>query len=407
MMKYLLIGISLTLLVACSFSQEEMIDQEIEDISLLSKFEIGEATLEQKLAYKRHHLTKLAKWLGSKKEIISSMEKVSVFETPKPYLIEDLLDQKRANARVSEDAEQYDELLSSLDAFKGVEGEVWNPTVFMIEPEPDERGTKGGQLYVAVEDADENGEKFTGYELINNGLEVQMVPLTTEMTPDLVSNASLMVIELDYCGNTTGEQNALDEFVDCDQSGGGNTGGGNTGGGSIVSQNLVLNKIKIKDLKEAWPGRSEISLKIYKVPAAALESPVDGSGIDEFCGDHIYASDNCNRYRGRRYMRLKRRDRNKEFEVDWLLKDENNNSLDMLFYVIFEADGWPTALKTKEFTIPALPNLSPKIRFRSHQEEYDFNIISQSTAGASANGIPYGNTLTINNSAIEYNFALK
>lgn len=213
-MKYLLIGITLTIFAACSFDQEETMEtQEITGSSLLSKIDLQEASIEEKLAYKRHHLTILAKWLGGNGELVESMEKVSVFDEPSPYLIEDLLDQQRANGRLSEDPEVLEEVISSLDAFKGIEGEVWYPTVFVMEGVQDDRGTKGDQTFVAVEDADENGEKFSGYELIDDGRDVQLVPLNTELTPEFVSNASLMVIELDFCGNSSIGQNAFDEIV--------------------------------------------------------------------------------------------------------------------------------------------------------------------------------------------------
>lgn len=94
--------------------------------------------------------------------------------------------------------------------------------------------------------------------------------------------------------------------------------------------------------------------------------------------------------------------------MDWLLKDENNiNSSDMLFYVIFEADGWPAVRQTREFDIPALPNLKPKIRYRSWEAFYDARIVSQGIADANFYGIPYANSLNIDNDYITYNLKLK
>ena len=424
-MKYLSIGIVLTLLAACSFNQQDTLEvQAIEVGALLSKSEIQNAPIEQQLAYKRHHLKNLAQWLGSRPEVLANLEKVSAFAEPRPYLFEDLLEQQHANGRVSDGSEEYEMLSSSLDAFKGVDGEVYYPSVFMIEGDgyadevvkedefidedqvvKEDPLIKSDRLYVAIEDADEKGEKFTAYELIDDGIEEKLIPLKIELTPEFISNDRLMVVELDFCGNTVMdvERNAIDEIVGCGQNAGDPTSGGSTGG-SNFNDDLVLNKIKIKDLKESWPGRSEISLKIYKLPAQAL---VDGTGLSEYCGESIYASDNCTNFRGRRYMRLKRRQKNRVFEVDWLLKNESNNSPDILFYVIFEADGWPVDLQTKEFSIPGAPFVNPKIRFRSWQEEYDYRIVSQSSSQASTYGIPYANTLTIDNSDITYSLKLR
>jgi len=106
-------------------------------------------------------------------------------------------------------------------------------------------------------------------------------------------------------------------------------------------------------------------------------------------------------------MRLKRSDKNKQFYVDWLMKDEGNSpySNDITFYVIFEADPWPASQQTTNFE--DISGITPRISFRSNQPYYDKRMTATNNSTILQYGIMDASYNNINNSDIEYNFEIK
>lgn len=376
------------------------------ELSILSKDEIGTASIEDKLRYKRHHLKVLTSFVLKQRVVMDHLMKSNEIQHSdglQIFLVEKLVDDIIKSGQIKISNNELNKIENSLDAFKGLEGESWYPIIYLRNNSFSEfkNDNEESRTFVAIEDADESGEFFTAYELLDSdGGEQELLILDDNLTPEFVGTDDLIVIELTDCDDT------IHQYQPCSVVGDDTYNDGISSGGSS-SQNLVLEKIKIKDLKEGWPGRSEISLKIYKLPEDALIPPVDGEGIPEYCGDFVHASDDCTNYQGRRYMVLRRSNVNREFEVNWIMKDEGNdyNSDDIIFYVIFEADSWPAVRQTATFD--EIPNITTRISFRSWQGYYDRQMASQSTSVANNYGIPYANALIIDNSDIKYNFTLK
>ena len=402
MMKKL-IKLSLVLLMSLmiSCSNEDSLNElpvDSLDLSILSKDEIETASLTDKSNYKRYHLKVLATFITKEKKLVNEIIKsknIPISDEHQEFFIENLVNEMLSFEHIKITDEKLKVIEKSLNAFKDLDGENWYPKIFFRNEFSSESKTNSmvDRTFVAIEDLNENGEYFSPYELLDNDSgEEELFLLNDGLTPEYVGSNSLMVVELGLpCGD-----GGIDQIQRC------SGGGGGPGGGS--SLNMVLEKIRIKDLKELWPGRSEISLKIYKLPSGVLTPP---AGLLDLCGDFVYASDDCDNFEGRRYMRLKRSDKNKQFYVDWLMKDEGNSpySNDITFYVIFEADPWPTSPQTTNFE--DISGITPRISFRSNQPYYDKRMTGTNNSTILQYGIMDASYNNINNSDIEYNFEIK
>ena len=396
-----------TIFVLLSCNNEENSNEFITDAynaSILSKAQIETASMEEKIKYKRHHMKTLASFIIKRQKSllnlmqsknVASKDKLQIFSIEK--LVDDLILNKNSNnLEISES--ELNKVNNSINSFKELEGDNWFPIVYFRNPNSTIKSAtenENERTFVAIEDSDGTDEFFTAYELLDNDYgDEELVLLDIELTPDYVANNSLMVVELASCNDADLPQ--FYEGVACGDTnaGGGNTGGGNTGGGTS-SQNLVLEKMTIKDLKEGWPGRSEISFKGYKV-----------NNINEIaydCNLSISSSVNCWTWEGNRITRLKRRYKNDERVYDWIIKTNNNNINDVIYYVIFEEDSFPANERYAYFTFPN--GLTSRIPYRSWQGNYDRQTLSQNFNNPF--GFPYANNFSIDKETIKYNLKLK
>lgn len=147
--------------------------------------------------------------------------------------------------------------------------------------------------------------------------------------------------------------------------------------------------MKIKDLKEGWPSRSEIAFKGYKINL----NP--DYGYD--CGEYIYSSVNCYNYSGKRITRLKRKHKNDTRNYDWDIEKGENFANAILVYVIFEEDSFPAPVKTASILLPS--SSSTNIGFRSWNSKYD----QQALSNNNSYNLSSPNNFSRNNSSIEYN----
>jgi hypothetical protein len=98
----------------------------------------------------------------------------------------------------------------------------------------------------------------------------------------------------------------------------------------------------IKDLKEAWPGRSEVHIKAH-----AIQINDDLSGN---CGLDLSGGANCFNIDGTRIKRVKRKDKNDEFNADFTVDNQLGlNSNHYVFLTIFENDNFPLAPEKTSF----------------------------------------------------------
>ena len=386
MKKVFLLTISLIFISLSSCSNDEANEVRTEklNISEFSKEQIIDASVGVQLDYKRFHMKILASWVGKQNEeiisIMSNQKKLSK-DDQQVFAIENLVKEvTKKQGTLSKSDEDYNQLLESLNAFVDLDDESWYPVIYLHKDTSINSKTNENSTYIAIEDADENGEKYIGYELKDD----ELVELQPPLTPELVGNNTLLVMSIQPCIAPP----APEQYSNCEGDGGGGGGGGTSG--SV----LRINQMKIKDLNEAWPGRSEIHFKGYKF------STPPNNNVD--CGEYIYSSVNCYNYTGKRIVRLKRRWKNKTRTYNWAVKTENNFGHDIVFYVIFEHDSWPATKQTAYYDFPN--DFESKIQFRSWEAKYDKQTLSQDPNNSY--DYPYANNFSNENQYIKYNLKL-
>lgn len=209
-----------------------------------------------------------------------------------------------------------------------------------------------------------------------------------DFNENAIGDIPLLIFELDPCGSNTIAPAYFDSPCNTDPFGGDLN---DPGSGGFV-QILQINKMKIKDLKELWPGRSEVEFKGYKL---AVNNITPNITID--CGDAIFSSTNCYTYSGKRISQVKRRHQGDTRTINWKIASNEGFYSDVLVYVIFESDNFPAP---KQSAYQDLPNgATSLIVYRSYESDYDKQVLSQN----STLGCPYVYGFSNDNRRIEYN----
>lgn len=400
MKRLLLILIIFTVLISCSDKEPFNLKSDNFNIANITKQEIENASLKQKLEYKRHHMKVLASWIATKSDQIIALntQNQNIFKSNdsdyKYFFVEDLLQDLVVNNKNDyRTTQDFENVKASLEAFKNLEGVSWYPMIF-IKKESNFSFSKSNLeelTYIALEDADENGESFTAYEVLDND---EIIEVQEPFTEEFVGNNELLVVELIACNDEYLMQykssNKISSCISIDSGGGGGTGG------TSNALSLKLEKMKIKDLKEGWPGRPEIGFKGYKV------SNINSIAYD--CNEFIHASVDCwGNLAGQRIGRIKRSWENDERTYNFAIKTDDNNSDDIIYYIIFEQDSWPAPWKQELF--PFASGLNSRIPYRSWQDIYDKQILSQNQNNPY--NYKYANNFSTENSTIKYNLKLK
>ena len=344
----------MTLLVSCNKSDDHSISNVEKKDTLLLKVEIEKASIEEQIAYKDHHLGILGKWFSENHESTVEMfiQKQYEKDDNNELFFRDIVKEYSQNGKSLTTNEVINQ---AINAFSDLNGRNWEPVVFLIGNA--NRTTE--KTFLAIESNTTTSEYFRGFEIINSKIH----PLKTPLTEEFVGSNNLYVIEL----VRPSKSNKIDI--------------------SAKNGRLILEKMKIKDLKESWPGRSEINFQGFK-----LNNPINAFYE---CGDYISGSANCNSGSGKRIVRLKRRWKNKNRSYNFLIKNNNNNGNDLIYYVIFEEDSFPALAKFQQFSLPNGGLAS--IKYRSWNSKYDSKLLTQSNA----------NNYNASNGSIAYSFKLK
>jgi hypothetical protein len=358
MKKYLVFLLGF-ILISCS--DNENIPTEINSSEIPDKSQLLDATLEEQIKYKKHHMKIISKWIANYgADLINSENKSS-----NEFLVEELVSKAVHQKKFSNDENTYDDLFLSLDAFKDLgEEHSWIPIVRKIDRKLLNKNADS-LMIISVEDADVNGEKFTHYLPGEN--DDDLIEADFPVTPETTQGHNNFVIELTPVYGV-------------------GTGGGNTGSYT----RLELDDMKIKDLNEGWPGRSEITFRGYKRSSFSQNTHYN-------CGESIYASVNCYNNGGNRITRLKRRHKNDMKNYDWEIERFNNFNNDVLYYVIYEED-FPAPKHTEFYSLPN--GATSTIEYYSWQSKYDKQILTNNNLYQQFSS---PNNFSENNSDIEYN----
>ena len=318
---------------------------------ILSKDQIENASMDQKIDYKNHHLKILGDWFANNHEKTVDLfyESETEKEGTDEYFLEELV-QKFS------DRESKVDLTSSLNAFTELHGVNWKPSIFLIGNSK----IKTPKTYLAIESNTPNGEFFKGYAIFDN----QLLPLRSTLNQELVGDNNLYVIELDR------EPTRITNQAD-----------------NKSNHKLVIEKMKIKDLKSVWPGKSDVAFQGFK-----LSNPINAT---YGCGEYISGSANCDDPSGKRIVKLKRKYKNKTRTYNFLVKNDNNPN-DFIYYIIFEYDSFPAPHKIAQHYVGNNGSIA-YLNYRSWNSKYDNRVLTQQQA----------NNFRKSNSDIEYNLKLK
>ncbi|MCG2429692.1 hypothetical protein [Aequorivita xiaoshiensis] len=393
-MKKIILLLLITL-VACS-KQDSISDKElateveiVNNIDYYDKAYIEEASLSEQLEYKRYHLKKVANWLMKNKsdlyEVISTELKIN--NNSKRFLVSDIV--QEMVLRKSGNIWNNVDLNFSLTAFENLDNDSAYPTVFFPNTSKytDENRSPyddSKQLY-AIKDYDEVNEKeiMVGYqENANNELE----EINEPVVPSIAEESEIIVLNIGPCTGTDpiGELRGL----------GCNSGGGGGGGGQGLDRHYIRN-MTVRENKEPWPERSDVTLVGFKT----LGLPYDNGP----CGYSITGASDClNEPEGRYIQEFKRkwiRNENQQTINHVIDAYPNPNNVDMYFaLVIFERDNWPASKRTVGIDFPN--GVTRTAQFRSWDSEYNKVLVKNKSA---SQGVSKIDGYSVDNSTIRYN----
>lgn len=384
-MSFLFLIFSTTIFISCE--KENLSDQNTElsefakSLTILDKSQIVKASQSDQLAYKRAHLKTLSLWM-LEEGFPYLNERLGNQTNPDDdtFFIEDLYLEHIAESNISEDST----IRVALDAFKDLDNETWFPSVRLVKSDNTSSNPK---LIAAVEDYDGSEEFAQGYIMGDNPGEIKDLEYDiteTSIDPDLI-----LAVVLDPCSTTTFVPASSMEIPCADPYSGLLTGPGSGGG----NNSLVINKMLIKKLKEIWPFRPRISFKGYK-----LDNPQ--AGIYYECGEQMTSSTNCQDYSGRTVAELKRSYEDDDRTYNWKIESSSDLNQEIIYYVIFEYDGFPAGETEEIFPLP-LNGASTSFKYRSWNSIYDSAILSQN----SQYNLPLIYGFSADNSVIKYNLS--
>lgn len=376
------------LALACT-KNDNVILTESNNKSVVSKQELKNADLQSNINYINFHMDQLTYWVSEHTETILKQSiqerrfsKINEYPTIK---IETLY--REIEAASSKSNPQTSDLMTSLTAFEGVQDVDWYPIVYVYDNgNLNLESSTDRKVYIAVESADKNGEITKAYERTKDN---KLIPIHEAFTEEFVGDNILIVVELDFKDHMSTDLIPREPEIFDDVPG---PGGGGSGGTTPRprKRTLKLDRMKIKDLKEGWPFRPEISIKGYKITNIIPNITYD-------CREYISISVNCDSYSGVRLSNLKRRYRNKMKSYNWTISNEPYDSDAIIYYVIYEYDFTPF---TKVYR-SSLPNgASLEIRYKSWNNEYHETKLTLKAGHPSGYPLAYG--YSKNNSAVEY-----
>lgn len=358
--NYRLLALCLFLVASCSKNTLEPTKIKTENFDQISKDQLAQSSFDYQIKYKHHHMKRLAHWVAQNKRVIFDLK---TKRSNSNKIINDVISIEElyniSNSQKNQTGTNNELIQKSLNAFKRINNDSWIPVIFLSG----DFNAESEKTFMAIEKNEGVTETFEWYEILDN----ELVKLNKPLTPESVGKNNLYVVELDrlYENNHTESKTSTD---------------------SNRYASLVLENMKIKDLKEVWPSRSEIAISIYKI-----SQPVQsGKG----CGEYVFASMNCKNYSGKRITRLKRKYKNKTRTYNFVLKTQNNSGNDFIYYVIFEEDNFPN-YKSEQFSFGN--KRYSTIVFRTVNSKYDSRILTQQQA----------NNFSISNDVISYNLRLK
>lgn len=372
-----LIVLNLFFVTSCQYedieNEEEIAVKETsqEQMGDASRSLIEDRPLQEQLNYKKTHLLAISQFISDNKTQIQGYLEPALMSAhdslyPIEFKVKDVLDDLHID---------YTSVNSSFDAFSDLDSLSWDPVLIIPY--------KSNTIVNGSYDSTDPIYAIADYDLVNE-VETESLymastggTLMSYTTPMQESQAMYYLVHY------------LDLISDGEVGGGGSSSGSGSGGSYY---RLKINRLKPKDGKETWvQGKSEIHFKGYKLSFLPSTSG--------YCGDHMYSSSDCYDYYGKRIKRVKRSDIGDEFMANFTIEDYTTyQNSDMVFYVIFEYDGWPAPKKQWDF--PFVNGEYRAIEYRTWNSAYHKKMVSMDPTNTY--GLPFARSYSLENSAIKY-----
>lgn len=390
-MKKLVLTLCATLFLISCNNELTNTDEIKPEAQVLTKSQIENATLKQKIAYKKYFLQealKTVKEIGFKTSDILKLSK-KVNAQKNTFILEDFIKLAHdKNMKISN--EKVSKLKSLNEAFKNLDGHNYNISFYI--PFADKlkqtgssingRLVEGQELYIFEEQDIPDQTAFEGY-VLNEDAEYVIYEqlITEELAEELAVENSTPVIVVGLQEESIALQDFDGNYIDP------YTTSSSTTATTYGNKNFKIGNMTVREHKESWiAGASEITVQMYKLENNNLQkisyiNSHTAGGYSEFIFNKFSRSD-------------VRNSRQKTLNVSLGGSIDNTPSIlqnTKLFYVIYEADNWPVT--TREVAFPYSVNGNTlKIKFgSSHSEYYNSN--------ANSNQIP----ITAENNAIRFN----
>jgi hypothetical protein len=393
------------ILASCTLTEDEKDMIVIEEKSVSSFYDkawVTKAKMDEKLAYKNYHLTKLME------EVLRSnpnFEKQIKADSKKGnYMgILNFEDALKGSFKAKGEQKMNDSIQFSLDAFVGLEEESWTPYLEKIK-----EGRKDSPLFLINSyDPISEREIVIGYVLNLRGeLTLKYRDVSEEDIFGNESNGSPYegeVYALSLISNNEGL--SQEEAQNCEECGGDGGGGylpGSGGGNGSLFQNLEIEKLKIMDKKESWLEKADVYLYGY----AMSENPNFFYPLGYYWG--IRETIDGAQIRNNPEYRLAKFSNsdvdNGAFKtINYYLLKEKSESKTFISYIIYEYDGFPAPLKAVYFDGPG--GNQAKISYRSYNQKYiDTQVRACDNFLYEGFSVMNGFGNTMKNSVIEYNY---
>ena len=388
-------------------------DVAIYDSTVLDKSIIEKASQEQKEAYAKFHLLKIAKYLDMKLSNKKINEQILAkgFENGKTktyyakYIVESIIDDaKNTN---SNDIEK------SLNAFQNIEGENWQVTISIPNYKRVAQARELDEtkpIFVLSVDTEKevNSDQVDGYQLSSdNNMEKLDEKVNEEIAlNNMVYKVGITIMPIDYesGGSSGGGSSGSDD---------GNLGGTNgTGAGQLVipggssgtslsAPGLTVKFVRAYLKKESWFEDNEVHFNGYTAPlvnnnsdnvstqllTASTQYDWDCNLVAKF--DNYDVNDGISKFA--------------IFVINSIAIGWNGGTNSYIFYVLFEHDNWPAPLKQENFHFTS--GYSKHMYFRSYEGYYDKVILWNPHTYFENNPTAFPTTFNyqVNNSQIKYN----
>lgn len=393
-MKKLVLTLCATLFLISCNNELTNTDEIKPEAQVLTKSQIENATLKQKIAYKKYFLQealKTVKEIGFKTSDILKLSK-KVNAQKNTFILEDFIKLAHdKNMKISN--EKVSKLKSLNEAFKNLDGHDYNISFYIpfadklkaTSSSINSRLEEGQELYIFEEQDIPDQTAFEGYVLNEDAEYVTYEQLITEeLAEELAAENNTPVIVVGLQEESLAMQdidgNVIDPYVATSSSSSSTTV-------TYGNKNFRIGNMTVKHHKESWiAGASEITVQMYKLENNNLQK-INFINSSTAGG---YSENIFNKFS--RYDVRNQKQKSLNVSIGGSINDTPSVLQNTkLFYVIYEADNWP--VPTREVTFPYSVNgNSLKIKFGSSDSEY-YN------SNSNANQI----ALNVDNAGIRFN----